>query len=111
MTTSNIEWQRVVKRATTNNNEWQQMTMSGTKNDSEWQRETIKDNKWQWVTPSGKTNENGTKHIEEWMTVIFSLFLGWFLIAEKQYRNIDKGYEEVFIKELRNSRKLRKVKN
>ena len=74
------------------------MTMSGTKNDSEWQRETIKDNKWQWVTPSGKTNENGTKHIEEWMTVIFSLFLGWFLIAEKQYRNIDKGYEEVFIR-------------
>ena len=31
------------------------------------------------------------------------------LIAETQYRNIGKGYEEVFIKELHNSRKLRKV--
>ena len=31
------------------------------------------------------------------------------LIAETQYRNIGKGYEEVFIKELRNSRKLRKL--
>ena len=101
----------MVQRVTANKNEWQQMTMSGTKNDSKWQRETTKDNKWQRVTASGKTNENGTKHIKEWMNVIFSLFLGWFPIAEKQYRNIDKGYEEVFIKELRNSRKLRKVKN
>ena len=40
------------------------MTMSGTKNDSEWQPETTKDNEWQWVTASGKTNENGTKHIK-----------------------------------------------
>ena len=87
------------------------MTMSGTKNDSKWQRETTKDNKWQRVTASGKTNENSTKHIKEWMTVLFSLLLGWFLTAEKQYRNIDKGYEEVFIKKHRNSRKLRKVKN
>ena len=63
------------------------------------------------MTTSGKTNENGTKHIEEWMTVIFSLFLGWFLITENQFQNIDKSYEKVFIKERRYSWKLRKVKN
>ena len=39
----------------------------------------------------------------------YSLILGWLLIAETQYRNIGKSCEEVFIKELRNSRKLRKV--
>ena len=41
------------------------MTMSGTKNDSEWQRVTANDNELQRVTASGKTNENGTIHIEE----------------------------------------------
>ena len=65
MATSNIEWQRGAQRVTTNNNEWQQMTMSYTKNDSEWQQETTKGNKWKRVAASGKTNENGTKYVEE----------------------------------------------
>ena len=48
------------------------------------------------------------------MAIIFPLFLGWFLISGKKYRNIDKGYEEVLNekgREFRNSRNLRKVKN
>ena len=35
--------------------------------------------------------------------------MGWLLIAQKQYRNIDKGREEAPVKELGNSPKLRKV--
>ena len=35
--------------------------------------------------------------------------MGWLLIAQKQYRNIDKDREEAPVKELGNSPKLRKV--
>ena len=37
----------------------------------EWQRVTTNDIKWQLVRASGKTNENGTIHIEQWMIAIF----------------------------------------
>ena len=69
-TTSNNEWQRVVKRVTTNDSEWY----------NKWQRvtasNTTSDNKWQWVTASdssGTTNENGTVHFKEWMIVVLSM--------------------------------------
>ena len=41
-----------------------------------------------------------------------SLLLGWLLIKQTQYRNIEKGYEEILRqgKSFYNSRKLRKVK-
>ena len=60
------------------------MTMSGTTNDSEWQRGTTNDNKWQQVVASGKTNENGTIHIEEKTIAIFSVTASrdWWLQLE-----------------------------
>ena len=56
------------------------MTMSGATNDCEWQRATTNDNDLQRVTAGGKTNENNTMHIEEWMIAIFSVTIsndGW----------------------------------
>ena len=36
-------------------------------------RVTTNDSEWQWVTPSGTTNENGTVHFKEWMIAILSI--------------------------------------
>ena len=56
-----------------NNNEWYNKCQRMTTCDSQWRQVTKNDDKWQWVTASGKTNENGTMHIEEWMIAIFSV--------------------------------------
>ena len=71
-----IEWQQVVQRVTMNNNEWQKwqwVVQRMSASDKEWQRVTTNDIKWQLVTASGKTNKNGTIHIEQWMIAIFSV--------------------------------------
>ena len=71
VTTSDNKWYNEWRRVTTsdkNDNEWYNECQRVTKNDSEWQTNDIK---WQLVTASGKTNENGTIHIEQWMIAIF----------------------------------------
>ena len=47
--------------------------MSGLTSDNEWQQLATNENKWQRVTASGKTNENGTVYFKEWMIAIFSV--------------------------------------
>ena len=58
------EWQQI-QTSDKNDNKWYSECQRVTVGDNEWQRVTTNDNKWQRVTTSGKTNENGTIHIEE----------------------------------------------
>ena len=53
-TSSDSEWQRVVRRVNASGNEWQWMAASG----NEWERMTKSDNEWQGMTTSGTTNDN-----------------------------------------------------
>ena len=52
-----IEWQRVITSGTTSDIEWQRVvqraTMRGTTRDSEWQQMRTSDNEWLRVTTSG----------------------------------------------------------
>ena len=64
------EWQWITV-SDKNDNEWHNKCQQVTASDKEWQQVTTNDNKWQQVTARGKTNENGTIHIEEWMIAIF----------------------------------------
>ena len=76
VTTSDNEWYNEWQRITTsdkNDNEWYNECQREVTSDRKWQRGTANDNKWQEVTARGKTNENGTIHIEEWMIAIFSV--------------------------------------
>ena len=67
-----------------NDNEWHNKCQQVTASDKEWQQVTTNDNKWQQVTARGKTNENGTIHIEEWMIAIFYVTTSrdWWLQLE-----------------------------
>ena len=72
-----IEWQRLTTSSITNDNEWynewQRVTLSGTMSDNEWKRVTKNENEWQQVTAIGKTNENDTVHLKEWMIAFLSV--------------------------------------